>query len=189
MIKNIYKKMQCLVLILLLIPALIFAQNSGNITGKVADAKGVPVPYANVSLVGTTMGAAADIEGNYKVANVAAGNYTLRVTAIGYRESRTDVTVSAGGTSSQNFTLAEDVLQMEGVVITGTAGGTGVKKKDASFAITTMSAAELEQLSPPSTAAALELVPGVWSESSGGVAGANIFVRGLPSSGDCYYVY
>lgn len=188
MIKNIYKKMQSIVFILLLLPAIIFAQSAGNITGKVADAKGMPVSYANVSIAGTTMGAAADIDGNYAVANVPAGSYTLRVTAIGYRENTADVAVTAGGTTTQNFTLAEDVLQMEGVVITGTAGGAGIKKKDASFAITTISPTALEQLSPSSTAAALELVPGVWSESTGGVAGANIMVRGLPSGGDAPFV-
>ncbi|MBU2506580.1 MAG: TonB-dependent receptor [Bacteroidetes bacterium] len=180
--------MQKVILILLLFPALLVAQNTGSITGKVTDAKGAPLPYANVILAGTTMGAAADISGNYTVEKIPEGNYTLRVTVIGYRESKAEVGVTAGKTTTQNFTLAEDVLQMEGVVITGTAGGSGIRKKDASFAITTISAAELEQLAPMSTAAALDLVPGVWSESSGGVAGANIFVRGLPSSGDAPFV-
>lgn len=188
MIKNIYKKMQCIVVFLLLIPALLFAQNSGTISGKVKDTKGVPVPYANIILVGTTMGAAADIDGNYTVEKVTAGNYTIRATVIGYRESTAEVSVTAGTTTTQDFTLAEDVLQMEGVVITGTAGGAGIKKKDASFAITTISPADLEQLAPQSTAAALDLVPGVWSESTGGVAGANIMVRGLPSGGDAPFV-
>jgi len=82
----------------------------------------------------------------------------------------------------------DSYFTMEGVVITGTAGGSGIKKKDASFSVTTITARDIERWSPPSTAAALDLVPGVWSESSGGVAGANIFVRGLPSSGDAPFV-
>lgn len=171
-----------------LLPAFsLFAQN-GTIKGNVADNNGASVPYANVILVGTTMGAAADNNGSYTISNIPAGNYTLRVTVIGYKGSSASVSVTAGGTTTQNFTLSQDVLQMEGVVITGTPGGSGIKKKDASFAITTISPQAMDLLSPPSTAAALDLVPGVWSESSGGVAGANIFVRGLPSSGDAPFV-
>ncbi|MBU2447230.1 MAG: TonB-dependent receptor [Bacteroidetes bacterium] len=178
--------MQFFLLTFLLCSSLTFAQ--GTLSGKVTDTKGTPIVGANVFIKGTTLGSATDINGNYTVEKVPEGNYTLRVTVIGYRESKAELSVTAGKTTTQNFTLAEDVLQMEGVVITGTAGGSGIRKKDASFAITTISAAELEQLSPPSTAAALDLVPGVWSESSGGVAGANIFVRGLPSSGDAPFV-
>ena len=171
-----------------LIPAFsLFAQN-GTVKGNVTDTKGVAIPYANVVLMGTTMGAAADVSGNYVIENVPAGNYTARVTVIGYKQSSANITVTAGGTTTQNFSLTQDVLNMESVVITGTPGGIGVKKKDATFAITTISGKKLDLLSPPSTAAALSLVPGVWTESSGGVAGANIFVRGLPSSGDAPFV-
>lgn len=165
-----------------------YAQGKGNIKGNVSDNKGVPIPYANVVLMGTTMGAASDAKGNYEISNVPPGSYTLRASVIGYKQGNASITVSAGETTTQNFSLAQDVLNMESVVITGTPGGVGVKKKDASFAITTITAKTLDRLSPPSTAAALSLVPGVWSESSGGVAGANIFVRGLPSSGDAPFV-
>ncbi|MCF6269287.1 MAG: TonB-dependent receptor [Melioribacteraceae bacterium] len=188
MIRTNYKKIKKLIILLFLIPLLMFAQNNGSITGKITDSKGNPLLYANIVLLETTMGAAADNNGSFIVENVPEGNYTLRVTVIGYRESNAKVSVTAGKTTTQNFTLAEDVLQMEGVVISGTAGGAGIKKKDASFAITTISPADIERLAPPSTAAALELVPGVWSESSGGVAGANIMVRGLPSGGDAPFV-
>jgi outer membrane receptor protein involved in Fe transport len=74
------------------------------------------------------------------------------------------------------------------IVITGTAGGRGVNRIDAPFAITTLSAQDLVKAAPKSSAELLSLVPGVWVESSGGVAGANITVRGLPSAGDAPFV-
>lgn len=163
-----------------------FAQ--GTVKGKVTDQNGNPLFAANVILVGTNYGAATGAEGLYSIQGVPAGSYTLKISIIGFAAQEYSITVADGATVEQNAALREDILNMESVVITGTAGGSGIKKKDASFAITTMSADEIEQLSPPSTAAALELVPGVWSESSGGVAGANIFVRGLPSSGDAPFV-
>src|SRR5689334_21106911 len=64
------------------------------------------------------------------------------------------------------------------VIVTGTANGEAMRKLDASFAISTVTADDIKQVSPASTADLLKTVPGVWVESSGGVAGANVFVRG-----------
>lgn len=78
----------------------------------------------------------------------------------------------------------EDDEAIEEVIVTGVAGGAEIRKFDASFAITTMSDTDINEYSPQSTADLLKLVPGVWSESSGGVSGANVFVRGFPGGGD-----
>lgn len=172
--------------ILVLFSSIAFSQ--GTLKGKVTGLKGDAIIGANVFLKGTTLGAATDFDGNYLIKSIPEGSYTLTVSAVSFKTQEFSITISGGIELEQNATLQEDILQMDGVVITGTAGGTGIKKKDASFSITTISPRDMELLSPPSTAAALDLVPGVWSESSGGVAGANIFVRGLPSSGDAPFV-
>ena len=85
---------------------------------------------------------------------------------------------------------AEDAPTDDGniIIVTGTAGGSGLRKQDASFAITTVSADELLTAGPKSTAEVFALVPGVWAESSGGKSGANIDVRGLPGGGDAPFV-
>lgn len=163
-----------------------FAQ--GTLKGKVTDSNGEAIIGANVFIHGTTIGAATDFDGNYTVENAPEGSYILTVSAVGYKTQEFNITVTSGAELEQNATLAEDILEMDNVVITGTAGGSGIKKKDASFSITTITPRDMEQMSPPSTAAALDLVPGIWSESTGGVAGANIMVRGLPSGGDAPFV-
>ena len=183
---NLWRGALLVITILFFTNGYVLAQ--GTISGKVIDSKGDGIPGVNVILENTSIGAASNVNGVYKIENVPAGNYTIKFSAVGFKSQEFTVTVSSNQTTEQNATLKEDVLQMEGVVITGTAGGSGIQKKDASFSITTISPRQLEQLAPPSTAAALDLVPGVWSESSGGVAGANIFVRGLPSSGDAPFV-
>jgi outer membrane receptor protein involved in Fe transport len=78
----------------------------------------------------------------------------------------------------------EEPEYIEEIITTGTAGGSELRKFDASFAITTMDDEDISKFSPKSTADLLKLVPGVWSESSGGVSGANVFVRGFPGGGD-----
>jgi outer membrane receptor protein involved in Fe transport len=77
---------------------------------------------------------------------------------------------------------------IEEIIVTGTAGGAELRKFDASFAITTVSDSQITQYQPDSTADLLKLVPGVWSESSGGVSGANVFVRGFPGGGDAPFL-
>ena len=77
---------------------------------------------------------------------------------------------------------------IEEIITTGTAGGAELRKFDASFAITTTTDEDINKFSPKSTADLLKLVPGVWSESSGGVSGANVLVRGFPGGGDAPYL-
>lgn len=83
---------------------------------------------------------------------------------------------------------ADSQNAIEEIIVTGTAGGAELRKFDASFAITTATSDDIEKFSPKSTADLLKLVPGVWSESSGGVAGANVFVRGFPGGGDAPFL-
>ena len=57
----------------------------GKISGTVTDAEaGDPLIGAQVQIVGTMMGAATDMNGNYFILNVPPGNYTIKVTMMGY---------------------------------------------------------------------------------------------------------
>ncbi|MFC6979951.1 TonB-dependent receptor plug domain-containing protein [Microbulbifer taiwanensis] len=81
-----------------------------------------------------------------------------------------------------------DTMVMEEVVTTGTPGGASIRKLDASFSITTLSDDEISKVSPASTADLMKSIPGLWVESSGGVSGANIDVRGFPGGSDAPFV-
>ena len=77
---------------------------------------------------------------------------------------------------------------IEQIIVTGTASGTAIRKVDASYASTSLSAQDILKLAPKSTAELFRAIPGVWAESSGGVSGANVFVRGFPSGGDAPFL-
>ena len=67
----------------------------------------------------------------------------------------------------------EDIKQQakdnaEVIVVSGTPGGAGIRKIDASFAVTNIDASDIEKLAPKSTADLFKAIPGVWVESSGG---------------------
>lgn len=84
--------------------------------------------------------------------------------------------------------LSANAAELEEVIVTGTPGGTGVSQLDAAFTITSLDNESINRFAPKGTADLLKTIPGVWSESSGGVSGANVFVRGLPSTGDADFV-
>jgi outer membrane receptor protein involved in Fe transport len=75
--------------------------------------------------------------------------------------------------------------QLEQVVVTATA--TAVRKLDASYTITSVSADEIKMANPKSAADLLKVSPGLWPESTGGQTGANIEIAGFPGGGDAPY--
>jgi TonB-dependent starch-binding outer membrane protein SusC len=99
------------------------AQSTGTVTGLVRDAVNLaPLAGAQVSVEGTGIGGLVNNVGRFLLLNVPAGTHTLNVTMIGYSVGSQTVTVTAGGTATSDFTLREQALSLEGVIVTGTAG-------------------------------------------------------------------
>jgi iron complex outermembrane receptor protein len=97
--------------------------------------------------------------------------------------------VQAGAQESAPLPPQDNVQkEIQQVVVTGTASASGTRKIDTSFSITTANEEQLKQAAPTSTADVLKIVPGVYAESTGGQAGANIEVRGFPSGSDSPFV-
>jgi hypothetical protein len=111
-------KVLLILLIILAIPALLFAGN-GKISGTVKDATTKEaVVGANVVIAGTTMGAATDAEGRYYILNVPPGTYTVQASVVGYaRMEITGVQVRADQTSDLNFDLRQETIELKEVVI------------------------------------------------------------------------
>lgn len=88
--------------------------------------------------------------------------------------------------SSEGTEQGKDLYEQ--IIVTGTASGKSLRKVDSSFATTSLSAEDIKKLAPKSTADVFKAIPGVWAESSGGVSGANVFVRGFPGGGDAPFL-
>ncbi len=99
------------------------AQQTATITGQVTDAaSGAGLSAVQVYLAGTGTGTLSNASGRYLLLNVPVGTFTIQVERIGYRSVTQEVTVSAGQTLDQNFTLSEEALGLDEIVVTGTAG-------------------------------------------------------------------
>lgn len=91
-----------------------FAQQAGQITGQVTDAKtGDPMPGVNIIVKGTYYGAATDENGNYRILNISPGSYEIQVSMIGYKRIlQTGVNVQPGQHLELNFALEQTVLAL-----------------------------------------------------------------------------
>lgn len=107
-----------LTIFLLMLPFMLSSQ-VGNIKGTVKD-KAKSVPFANVGLIGTTYGSAADANGKYEITNIPAGKYTIQVTAVGYQTKKIPVIVTEGQTTTVNITTEQASERIEEFVVTGT---------------------------------------------------------------------
>ncbi|NUQ81928.1 MAG: TonB-dependent receptor [Bacteroidetes bacterium] len=96
----------------------VFAQ-TGKIAGKITDQQsGEELIGASVLVVGTSLGAATDFEGNYNILNVPPGVYTLRVSYVGYSSKTiSNVRVSIGLTARIDVQLSAEVLALEGEIL------------------------------------------------------------------------
>lgn len=154
---------------ILLLACASVAQAQREVRGQVTSATtGAPLSGANVVVLGTTVGTLADANGAFTI-RVPAGAVRLRVSRIGYQANQ--VLVPAGE-STVAVALQEDVLNIEGVVITGQA--TNVARRNLANAVATVTADELLPVTAQTVESALQ----------GKVAGANIQANsGAPGGG------
>ena len=97
-----------------------FAQSSGSIKGVVKDAKtGETLFGANVTVLGTRIGASTNANGEY-VVKVPAGRYHVQISYVGYKTIRVQLNVKAGETLEQNVALQNDLIGTQEVVVVGT---------------------------------------------------------------------
>ncbi|MEO5815640.1 MAG: TonB-dependent receptor plug domain-containing protein, partial [Gemmatimonadaceae bacterium] len=149
-------------------PAILAAQTR-EITGKVTQsASSAPITEATVGLLGSQIGVRTNERGEYRL-KIPAGGATVLVRAIGFKRASAQVGASQ---ATADFVLDKDVLQLEGVTVTGQA--TTVDRRNASTAIASVTADEL--MTAPAKS--------VEGNLAGKVVGATIFENsGVPGGG------
>jgi TonB-dependent receptor len=157
------------------------AQNTGKIRGKLVDAaNGEGLIGANVIIDGKSLGAAADIDGNFTIDLVPAGTYTLRASMIGYaKKTVTGVEVKAGETTTLEMTLAPEAFEMEEVVVeakilTNNEVGLLKDRQKATSISDAISSEDISRSGSSDAAAAMNKVTGAST-----VDGKYIYIRGL----------
>ena len=127
-----------LALCLLLAASASVAAAQGSIRGSVTDATtGEPLPGVNVVIVGSSLGAATDFDGNYAITGVRTGGYNVQATFIGYETKLfTSIRVRDGEATALDIELAEAVLSTEGeVVVVGERPLVDVEQSSSAYTI------------------------------------------------------
>ena len=94
-----------------------FAQ-TGTIRGFVFDKKdAAPVMFTNVYLLGTTYGAATDVNGYYTISRVPAGDYKLIITYLGYDTLLVPISLKANQIINRTLTITKSSIQLDFVEI------------------------------------------------------------------------
>ncbi len=158
------------------LPLFVLAQ-SGSITGRVTDAEtGDALVGANVVVDGTNWGAATDSDGNFLVASVAAGDYTLTATVIGYESATGSVSVAAGGSATVDFALTPGTIQLSSLEVLASRA-----TRETPVAFSNITKAEMTmRLGSQDIPMIMNSTPSVYATEQGGGAGdSRINVRGF----------
>ncbi|MCK4233094.1 TonB-dependent receptor [candidate division WOR-3 bacterium] len=146
--------------LVVLIPAVILAEDFGRIIGVVIDKNTKePLPMVNIIVKGTSLGAAAGMNGRYIIANIAPGNYKVMATMMGYRTVTKEIRVFPGETSHLNFEIIESSIELGGLVVTGTKTPRYIK--DIPVRTEVITAQTLEEKAATNLYEALEGLPGI----------------------------
>lgn len=171
-------------LFLLITSVPLIANAQGTIFGTVVEQDNeLSIPGASVLVEELEIGAATDANGNFEITNISEGAYTLQVRALGFVTQNIEIEVVSGETTTLNISMRERRVELDEVIVTGTAGG--MQRRALGNTITSVNAVEAMDLAPipdmqsllNARASGVVVMPG-----SGMVgAGSRIRIRGASS--------
>jgi TonB-dependent receptor len=166
--------------ITLFLASTIYAQ--GTLRGLITDSltqKGLV--GANVFLLGTAIGSATNIEGEYTIRPIPEGTYTVKVSYLGYKSRSLEVVVQNDKTTRLDVQLSLDVIEGEEVLVTGQLSGQVSainQQRTSNTIINVVSEEKIKELPDANAAESIGRLPGVSILRSGGEAN-KVILRGM----------
>lgn len=177
--------------LLLLISISAFSQHKTMISGKVLSTEKTTVDFATVYLKGTNYGGTTNEEGIYHL-QAPAGEYTLVVSAIGYKTVEKPVKLMRGERTKMNVVISPQATELDEVVVVSN-GVTRLKRS--AFNAVALDTKALQN-STQNLSEALAQAPGMKIRESGGVGSdmqlmmdgftgkhIKVFIDGVPQEG------
>lgn len=164
------------VILLVLLAALSYAQ--GNITGTVTNKNGEAVEGASVRILNTHIGTITAADGTFAL-EVAPGRYVLYITAVGFAGKEQSVDATQAGGTSVSVTLAEDVVELEDIVVTAQKEEGDIQ--EVPFSINALSARKVEEYRIWNSRNITAITPNLYSADPGDNRNVTS-IRGITSS-------
>ncbi len=170
-----HKKINALVF-LMLFSAFGFSQNSGSIKGIIYDKKnGEAVPFSNVFLKGTTIGANTDLNGYFSITKVPPGDYTLMVTNLDFDTITESIKIKAGEILNKKFFCTKGGINLNEIEVS-TNQAEKVENTTVSVQkVDPIIISKLPSIGEPDLAQYLQVLPGV---TFTGDQGGQLYIRG-----------
>src|SRR4051794_15787540 len=166
----------------LLLPAAVQAQQPATLTGKVTSESGQPLASAGVIIEQLSAGAVTRPDGSYTIlipgARVPSAPVTVTARLVGYKARSSQVDLSSGS-AVQDFSLADNPLQLGELVVTG--AGTVSEVEKLGTGRSSVDSLSIVRSAEPNVVNALAAkAPNVTITSSSGDPGASssILIRG-----------
>ncbi|MBC6109971.1 SusC/RagA family TonB-linked outer membrane protein [Pedobacter fastidiosus] len=170
--EKIYSLRNWCLLFLLFLSNWVFAQN-GVVTGQVNDEKNLPLPSAIITVKGTTIKTATDVNGYFKLSGVPTGSQTLVASFIGYNNLEKQVTVNTSTNLSFQLQPSSQILNDVAVIGYGT-----IRKSDATGSLSVVTAKDFNKGAVNSIQDAIVgKLPGVVITSNSGAPGNTSTIR------------
>lgn len=83
-----------------------FAQNSGSVSGKITDSENNPLENVQINISSSKLSTQTDSNGTFELKNIAAGNYSMRISMLGFKSKEVIFTVI----SNQNTQIPAEKL-------------------------------------------------------------------------------
>ncbi|MBS9768042.1 MAG: carboxypeptidase-like regulatory domain-containing protein [Flavobacteriaceae bacterium] len=180
------------VLLLLCSVNVTFSKNTDKIIlyGKILSDNQKPIPQALVAVEGTSLGAYAYANGQYKINLKSGKKYTIVISSLGYKTLKTSIQLTKN--TQQNFTLEQDIIALQGVAVKGKSKSRRIK--ESSFAVNALNVqsqtnthTNLHTLVGKSSGIQVRESGGVGSETNlsiNGLSGKSVryFIDGVPMS-------
>ena len=100
-------------------------QSDASISGHIIDAKtGEHLPYVTVMVGGTQIGIQTSSSGHYVIRNLPVGKHDIIASFVGYKDATVSLDIEAGKSYEVNFSLEEESLSLDGVVVSATRNRT-----------------------------------------------------------------
>lgn len=138
-------------------------KSDANLVGHVVS-HGEHIPFATISIKGTTIGIMADDTGHFQLVNLPEGELTVIARSLGFKPQEKTITIKAGETIELNFELNQDLLGLEEVVVTGDRNATNRKKS--STIVTTLTSKMLANTQSITLSEGLNSIPGLRTENN-----------------------
>ncbi|MFC2441134.1 MAG: TonB-dependent receptor domain-containing protein [Segatella maculosa] len=140
-------------------------RTDANIYGHVVQAKdNEHLAYVTVSVRGTTLATATDATGHYYLKDLPVGKHTVEAKALGYRTATREIEISANSSQEVNFTLTEDAIALDEVVLTANRSQT--LRREAPALVNVLDSKLFDQTNAMCMAQGLNFQPGVRTENN-----------------------